>query len=233
MRGIEIATPLAEVIKARRELIRMDAPCVGCGGTLADCLASRGKDPTAPDWFGCCARGTAMAPCSHRADPRAVERLLDAIQAGYVQPVEEILAERTEEAERRKQARGPLTGPMWEQAEWWRMKDGTWIRLADMAPSHRGNTARLLLRTAGAWARRAAHADMILGGDAPDDVVDSFLREAEEREGDPQAWMAGTVLFRALTDGLAGDDARGLDPAEYSKPVCMIPDCGCSGLAHA
>lgn len=131
-----------------------------------------------------------------------------------------------------------------DQGEWWRMKDGTWIRIADMAPSHRGNTARMLMR------RAAHHAFMYsfgllrevnivqsgplaLSGEMSLDAIDRMLDDTErETSEDPHGWLARTTLFKALVDGLTGGDARGLDPAEYGKPVCRIPACGCSGEAH-
>lgn len=70
-----------EVIRARQKLIRDDAPCVGCGARQADCEAARGQDPTAPPWFGCCARGTMLGPCSHQSDPGALTALVKEIEA--------------------------------------------------------------------------------------------------------------------------------------------------------
>jgi hypothetical protein len=78
-------------ITERRQAIEQDAPCEGCGSTLASCKANRGKDPTAPPWFGCCARGTGLAPCSHRPDPAALAALLREIEDGIVRPLEDVL----------------------------------------------------------------------------------------------------------------------------------------------
>lgn len=81
-----------ELIKARRKAIEDAAPCQGCGSTLASCKANRGKDPTAPPWFGCCARGTSlMGRCLHRPDPAALQVLLREIEDGAVRSVEEML----------------------------------------------------------------------------------------------------------------------------------------------
>lgn len=80
-----------ELIKARRQDIRDSAPCVGCGSTLSSCKASRGKDPTAPEWFGCCARGALLAPCHHLPDQTALTALLDEIESGHVRSREEVL----------------------------------------------------------------------------------------------------------------------------------------------
>lgn len=79
------------VITERRKVIEQDAPCEGCGATLASCKANRGKDPTAPPWFGCCARGTDMVPCAHRSDPTALQALLREIESGAVRSVEDVL----------------------------------------------------------------------------------------------------------------------------------------------
>lgn len=80
-----------EVVKARRIAIQEDAKCVGCGTTLSSCLANRGKDPTAPPWFGCCARGMFMKPCDHPADQSALYALIKEVESGHVRDVEEVL----------------------------------------------------------------------------------------------------------------------------------------------
>lgn len=79
------------VITERRKAIEQAAPCVGCGSTLASCKANRGKDPTAPPWFGCCARGLDMRPCDHRPDPAALTALLKEIESGTVRTLDEVL----------------------------------------------------------------------------------------------------------------------------------------------
>lgn len=84
-------------VTARREAIEANAPCEGCGATLANCKANRGKDPTAPDWFGCCAQGTTFAPCNHIPDHRALLTLLREIESGRVRTVEEMLLDSIEE----------------------------------------------------------------------------------------------------------------------------------------
>lgn len=133
---------------------------------------------------------------------------------------------------------------LFDQGAWWRQKDGTWIRVADMADSHRGNTARMLLRRAArhafAYSFGLLHevnlmqsGPLALGGDMSLESLDRLLDEtAQETSDDPHGWLTRTALFRALTDGLTGDDARGLDPTDHPGPVCMIPDCECSGEAH-
>ena len=143
-----------EVIRARQKLIRDDAPCVGCGARQADCEAARGQDPTAPPWFGCCARGTMLGPCSHQSDPGALTALVKEIEAGEVRPAEEILAERAERAARRAARRASRTTPdgklldtagaMFGQGEWWLQKSGTWIRITDIPFVHGRDDFRLL-----------------------------------------------------------------------------------------
>lgn len=79
------------VIQERRKDIQESAPCVGCGATLAFCKSQRGVDPTAPPWFGCCARGTGFDPCQHVPDPQELIGLLKEIESGRVRGVEEVL----------------------------------------------------------------------------------------------------------------------------------------------
>jgi hypothetical protein len=98
---------MAALIKERRKAIRDAAPCEGCGASLASCKANRGKDPTAPPWFGCCARGMGMAPCAHREDPDDLRRLLDEFESGNVRSLDEMLLDSVKEDawERRALAR--------------------------------------------------------------------------------------------------------------------------------
>jgi hypothetical protein len=82
---------LAEVVKARRELIERQARCEGCGSPLESCEAARGEDPTAPPWFGCCARGLNLSmPCRHVPDSRALDALLREVESGTVRTVEQV-----------------------------------------------------------------------------------------------------------------------------------------------
>jgi len=224
-----------DVIAGRALLIQEDAPCVGCGSSRSACEESRKRrdDPTAPEWFGCCAMGTGLAPCRH--EPRAADSaaLLREIQSGHVRPAEEIRAER--KAIRERDAGKPVSIRVrFDQGEWWRTKDGTWLRIADMEPSHRGNTARMLLRGAAGHAFRYGMADAleVSAGpwEVPEEVQVDMERNNDERLADPAGWLRSTKLFKALTARLTGDDARMPDPL---PPVCQIPACGCSGKAHA
>jgi len=88
---------LITLITERRKAIEDDAPCVGCGSTLVSCKANRGKDKTAPAWFGCCARGTAMAPCDHRQSRSALLALMGEIERGEVRSLEDVFLDSIEE----------------------------------------------------------------------------------------------------------------------------------------
>lgn len=253
-----------EVIRGRRQLIRDDAPCIGCGGRWADCLAARGKDPAAPPWFGCCARGTGMVRCVHRPSADDLTALLKEIESGTVRPAEEILAERAARAQKRQARITTWTTPegrvlntvtaMLGQGEWWRQRSGQWIRVADMSPGHRYNTAAMVLRDAKKYATAIA-AEMITyaaghdGGDVAHSVLERMAAEAGyDAICDPQKPIRESVLYRALTvgltvqvDGTAAWQKNGRDPVtgevcEVPPPltkVCELPACGCSGEAHA
>ena len=81
-----------EMIKARREAIVAASPCEGCGATLESCKSQRGKDPTAPSWFGCCARGALIdVPCRHPVSGRALLALIKEIETGTVTSLEDEL----------------------------------------------------------------------------------------------------------------------------------------------
>lgn len=248
---------MSEVIAARRKKIRDDAPCEGCGATKAACEANRGKDPTAPSWFGCCARGsTASIPCRHHPDGLALTVLLDEIERGVVRTVEEITPKRRHSDLPRPDGAPGTLADMLDQDVWWRQKSGAWIKVADMSPGHRYNTAAMILRVAGAYAFRyvmqfAAEVGMHDGGDLAHNSLERELDMLHEKAvNDPRGWMRGTKLYKALAEGLAvrGDGTEswqnsGFDPvsglplADEIPPrlprVCEIPACGCSGEAHA
>lgn len=253
-----------EVIRARRQLIRDDAPCIGCGARRADCEAEQGKDPMAPPWFGCCARGIGMMPCSHRSSADALSALLREVESGTVRPAEEIVAERAARVQERQARTAAWTTPegrvlntataMLGQGEWWRKQSGEWIRVADMSPGHRYNTAAMVLRGAKRYATAIA-AEMITyaaghdGGDVAHSVLERMAAEAiYNATRDPQKPIRESVLYRALTvgltvqvDGTAAWQKNGRDPVtgeacEVPPPltkVCELPACGCSGEAHA
>lgn len=204
--GADEPVVLFSIIAERRRKIRDDAPCEGCGTTLAACKAERGEDPTAPPWFGCCARGTAMAPCSHRQDRRALVVLLDEIEAGQVRTVEQMLAEQAERDERiaaRKRRATtpdgtviPTTVALLRQDVWWRRQTGEWVRIAEMSPGHRYNTAALLMRSASTYASHD-------GGGMAQDALEAVEADAVGRAfDDPAGVLRETALYQALIAGL-------------------------------
>jgi hypothetical protein len=254
MERSEAGTPMDENlsgrIAARRKKIRDDAACEECGSTLAACEAQRGKDPTAPPWFGCCARESGMAPCSHKKDPQAIWKLLDEAAAGSVRTVEEITPK--SKPPRPDGAPGNLA-VMFDQGVWWRQKSGAWIKIADMSPGHRYNTAAMVLRAARPYGFAyemwfAGEVGAHEGGDMAHESLERELDLLHERVvNDPQGWMRETAMYKALTAGLTiqGDgtqpwqktrrDAVTGEPRDVPPPmtrVCEIPACGCSGLEH-
>jgi hypothetical protein len=208
---------LPEVIRARREDIAGQAECAGCGTTLEECkrLAAANTDPTAPPWFGCCAMGTAMGPCDHRPNSRLLNALLKEIETGTVESVEAVIARREAKAAERAARRADATPPghawplsyadMFGQAEWWKTRDQGWIKVIDMADSHRANTVRFLERRAATVAYRVSRSEAMLLGDAPDDVQDDLHRVADERREDPAGWLRNTPLVKAMKAGLTID----------------------------
>lgn len=195
------------VVAGRLELIVQDAPCDSCNATWAACDEEFQRDPSAP--FGCC------SACRHVADPGAHSALVQEIESGTARTADEIRAERQAEKDERAALRAAHTTPdgkvltlraKLEQGTWWRTKQGEWLRVAEMRERHRRNTAAMLLRGAAAYAELVAWSELGLlagpFGDAPKDVVDMMFREQEIRDQDPEAWMRGTVLYRALLDGI-------------------------------
>jgi len=118
----------------------------------------------------------------------------------------------------------PIVGFVYDQAEWWRQKGGQWIRIADMEPGHRANTAAMLLRNAEGIAWRLGISELTVFRNAPDDVVDSWMQITDQRERDPQRWMRGTALYRALTADLAPDmrtDDVMMQQADRMRPYAV------------
>jgi hypothetical protein len=141
-----------------------------------------------------------------------------------------------------------------DQREWWLTKDGRWLRIAEMEPGYRYNAAAMLMRSAPrqAFGYAMSFAGMVDAHDGDDMAHDALERMAEETwskiDDDAEGWLRETALYQALTAGLTiqGDGTRPWQ-AEKRDPVtgetcavplprlpevCMIPDCGCSGLAH-
>lgn len=85
-----------------------------------------------------------------------------------------------------------------DQTEWWKTGDGSYIRVAEMEPRHRANTVRWLMRRAGALVDAMGIQDLPLLYGAPEEAVDAYMREDEERLNDPEGWMSRTPLVQAL-----------------------------------
>ena len=176
-------------VQARRQHIRDTARCEGCGAPLKVCEAQRGKDPTAPPWFGCCARGIlGDMPCRHRESVDDLRQLADEILAGHIRTVAEVDPP-------------PVLGPnlpsmtwLLEQTEWWYPHRRPAVRVAEMDKPHRWNLARWLERKAPALESR----DRWRGvwADAPDDVWADLARRT------PQDFLDESPLYQALTKGL-------------------------------
>jgi len=141
-----------------------------------------------------------------------------------------------------------------DQGTWWRRLSGEWVRVAEMSPGHRYNTAAMLMRGAPTHAFRYAwgFASMVADHDGGEMAHDSLERALDELNaktiGDPRGWLRETVLYKALTAGLTihGDGTEAWQKTrrhpETGEPrevppqpvkVCEIPGCGCSGEAHA
>lgn len=142
---------------------------------------------------------------------------------------------------------------LFDQGEWWLNRGKRWLRIADMGPGHRYNTAAMLLRGAPVHAFRYAwgFSGMVANHDGGEMAHDALEQAADElfREtaGQPHAWLRATSLYKALTAGLTVQpdgtkpwQANGRDPVTGEpcevpprlEPVCMDSSCGCSGKAH-
>lgn len=179
----------AAVIAARRQHIRDMARCEDCGSTERECRANRGKDPTAPPWFGCCFRVLVGVPCRHREDPDALRVLLDEAEAGgRIRTVAEVDPP-------------PVLGPhpvtttwLLEQDTWWYPHRRPAVRVAEMDKPWRLNAARFLERCAATL--EAADGMRDIWSDAPDEVWTSLTHR------DPLDRLREQPLMRALRRGL-------------------------------
>ncbi|MEU3452110.1 hypothetical protein ABZ671_00505 [Micromonospora sp. NPDC006766] len=237
----------AEVIAARRKHIQDTARCVGCGGTLTDCKANRGKDPNAPAWFGCCARGTALGPCRHEVDAGALLALLGEIEAGEVRSVEQV----TEEDRRSRAAR---TGMSWfdylNQDKVWQPKGKPPVAIADMDPEWRYNAARWLESgcvkighrysfDARAWLLVQLSSPLGPSENAADAIEGDIDRETAEIKHDPVAWIRTTALYRALVAGLPTKPKKLTALAERARHWSTCParngdaNCRCEQIRAA
>jgi hypothetical protein len=230
-----------DVIAARRQAIQDAAPCEGCGTTLAACKANRGKDPTAPPWFGCCARGLGLnVPCNHVPNASALLALLAEIESGVVRTVEEAAPKPVKQ------------GIEWDryldQGEQW-MPDGKpMVAIADMDPEWRYNASRFLERRAAVFASKYSTCEALrlvaelASPIGPSETVADQLEAdayhaAAARRRDPVAWIRTTVLYRALVADLP-DCPTALEAiAARAKHWSTCPartgdgDCRCEAIA--
>jgi hypothetical protein len=232
----------ADIIAARRQQIQDNAKCDGCGATLAECKAERGKDPTAPEWFGCCS--TNFGPCRHRVDAADLLALLREVESGTVRTVEEAAP---------KQAPAK-SGMSWfeylTQDKQWQPNGKPPVAIADMEPEWRYNAARYLERHAAVIGQRyslaatvwfAAITSSPLGPseNAADGIQSDMEREEAEIARDPVAWIRTTKLHRALVDGLPTKPKKVAALAERARHWSTCPartgdgDCRCEELQQA
>jgi hypothetical protein len=204
---------VSDIIAARRKHIRDSAPCEGCGTTLADCEAQRGKDPTAPPWFGCCARGVGLdIPCNHVPDAGALFALLAEIESGTVRTVEEATP---------KPTKGGIAWDWYlDQGEQWKPNGKPMVQVADMDPEWRFNASRWLERNAVKIAPKC-----------------TLNRGAERQAADPVEWIRTTALYRALVADLPNCSVALEAIAERARHWSTCPartgggDCRCEAIA--
>jgi hypothetical protein len=228
----------ADVIAARRQHIQDNTPCEDCGATLADCMAHRGEDSTAPPWFGCCARGRGLdEPCRHVPDAGGLLALLAEIESGTVRPVTDVMPA------------SPVQGPkpvstswLLHQREWWKPKDKPTVRIKEMDPEWRYNCLRYLERRAPRLAfAEQWHMIGFLGGPlgpGGDMACDAFDAELERLERDPLGWLRSTSLYQALSEGLPTKRKKLARLAERARHWAACPvradaggECRCEVIA--
>lgn len=197
---------MKDIIAARRQAIQDDARCEGCGATLAFCKAQRGKDPTAPEWLGCCAMGTDLRPCRHFVDAGALLALVEEIESGAVRTVEEATP-------KPRVKKGMSWSEYLNQGEKWQPNGRPMVAVADMDPEWRYNASRFLERRAAAIEPKYTLAEALefaavtaspLGPseDTALMIESDMERSAEERHRDPVTWIRTTTLYQALVADL-------------------------------
>lgn len=240
-----VAKQLGGTIAARRQHIQDNAPCVDCGSPLTDCKASRGKDPTAPEWFGCCASGiTLNVPCRHRVDANALLALIGEIESGTVRTVEEV----TVESQRTRAGSADMSWLDYlNQGQVWHPSGKPPVVIADMDLEWRYNAAQWLDRRAyriGLQHVRAAHAWLAVQLSSPlgpsKDAADSLERDIDDQsaeiERDPVAWIRTTELYRALVADLPTKSKEVAALVERARHWSACPartgteDCRCSQI---
>lgn len=237
-------TTVVETIAARRQHIQDNAKCVGCGATLADCKAERGKDPSAPPWFGCCARGVGLTPCQHDPDTRALLELLAEIESGDVRTVEET-------APKERLPGTVQTDMQWfdylNQGQKWQPNGKPMVAIADMDPEWRFNAARFLERRAKhigglyslgqhIWFATVCASPLGPSESSADGITREIRHEDAEIGRDPVAWIRTTKLHKALTAGLPECSLQLTALAERARHWAACParsgdgDCRCEEL---
>lgn len=96
---------------------------------------------------------------------------------------------------KRVEAERADTYELLHQSKWWRIGDGSAIKVAKMSPEHQANTLAYLVRNS-----RRLIPDPCRGAwfSVPDEVWDDY----EHMLANPQTWVLGTPLCRALLSAL-------------------------------
>lgn len=122
--------------------------------------------------------------------------------------------------------RAPGPDTSLHQAEWWKTREGEYVRLVDMTPTHRANLLALLLRNAKRYIVSAAwEASGYEGGDHAMDAAEAYANELLDLEHDggreaQEEWMRHYPLVARLTELVAADEASA---AELRKDVPGTP----------
>jgi hypothetical protein len=77
------------------------------------------------------------------------------------------------------------------------------------------------------WAEREG----VTLAEVPDDVRSFFLHVLMMTHA--MSDVNGRAWVRESTRRPVAPDPFGQPPRRFSNPTCMVPDCGCSGEAHA
>lgn len=90
------------------------------------------------------------------------------------------------------------TYALFQQDVWWRTRDGRWLRIEEMAPSHRDNLIRYLRRTADRW-NLSCWFD-VMSVPSPEHPSDGVALALEElfRDLERDDWLERTPLMKKL-----------------------------------
>lgn len=220
-----------ETIAARRREIYDQARCSGCGATRAECDRLRAQHPDEP--IGCCSGSGDEAGCRHVPDRSALRRLLDEIEAGDVAPVE------AEIGPLHDRPRPATFSWLLHQGEWWHPNGRPMLRITEMDPAWRYNTAAFLLRHARSIADAESWREITVAstplGPSGDFACEAFGQEMHQMAEDPEGWLRRTPLYRALTRDLPPEGGkRRAWLAELARHYSTCPrrqghgDCTCS-----